>query len=566
VVRDVARGRDLVTTEVVSNYLVAVADEMKRTVVRTAMSPVIYEVLDFSTGVFDRRGRLVAQTAGLAIFLGTLDWAVQAVLKKFGDDLHPGDVILTNDPYEGGGTHLNDVSVVAPVFDAGRLRGFVASRAHWMDIGGQVPLSVMTNATEIHQEGLLLPVVKAYERGRPNRQLIDTLTANIRQPETWKGDFGAQLAACHVGRRRLAELLARYGPEVVEDCIDATLDATERLTRERLEAMPDGRYRGVDFLDSDTVTGSPVRVEVAIEKSGADVTLDFTGSAPATKSSYNLTYCGLVSGCRVLLRAITDPHGPTNDGCFRPLTVKAPPGTVVNATKPSPVAMYGEVARRAIDAAWRALSEVIPQGLPAGHFGTICGQCMAGWDDRLAPSRYTSFSAPNGGGWGATPDRDGESALVCVSNGDTRNTPVEIIEARNPLMVTRYELRTDSGGPGKYRGGLGTTLEFLVETGGQYAATFAAGRAERAAFGLHGGRDGVTNRVTVTRDGKTIAGLGRSTAFLLEKGDLVTVESGGGGGWGDPRERDPRAIAEDVRLGYVSPEAAAGDYEWGTGP
>ncbi len=551
---------DPVTVEVVSHYLRAVADEMKRTIVRTAMSPVIYEVLDFSTGVFDRRGRLVAQTAGLAIFLGTLDWAVQATIRKFGADLHPGDVILTNDPYSGGGTHLNDVSVVAPVFYRGKLEGFVASRAHWMDIGGQVPLSVMTTATEINQEGLLLPVVRAYHRGRPDRQLLDFLAANVRLPEVMKGDFNAQLAASRAGERRLLELFERYGAETVDRCIEVFLDAGERVTRARLSAMPDGRYSGTEYLDTDRTTGRPVKVHVTIEKTGSELTLDFTGSDQATKSSYNVTYCGLVSGCRVLLRAITDPKAPTNDGCFRPLKVVAPPGTVVNAGRPSPVGMYGEVARRAIDAAWMALAEVLPGGLPAGHFGSICGQCMAGWDDREPEPRYTSFSGPNGGGWGATPAEDGESAMVCVSNGETKNNPVEILEAKNPLLITRYELRQDSGGPGKRRGGLGTTLEFRVLTSGEYMATFAAGRAERGAFGSAGGRPGIPNRVTVTREGQVIAGLERETAFALKKGDLITVESGGGGGWGDPAEREPSLVAADVEAGYVSPEAAEKEY------
>ena len=552
---------DPVSVEVIEHHLTATAEQMKRTIIRTAMHPIIYEVLDFSTAVFDAKGRLAAQASGLAIFLGTLDWAVRSVLKKFGpDNLQPGDIILTNDPYNGGGTHLSDVSVVEPIFHETRIIGFVASRAHWNDIGGAVPLSVQTNAKEIYAEGLILPVVKLYQGGRLNRGLMDMISANIRGSEHQIGDLKAQLAAAAVGKTRMIELACKYGPDVLETSVSQIQDAAEVLTRRNIADIPDGEFHGEDFLDDQGHGGPPTRIKVRIVKQLDELEFDFNGSAPANPSGYNMTLCSLVAACRIILKAIIDPRGSTNDGSFRPLTVTAPAGSVVNAIHPTPVSLYGEPGRRAIDAVLRALAPVIPDRLPAGHYGTIAGVAMAGWDDRTDPPTWASFQGPNGGGWGASLGRDGESALCCITNGDTRNTPTEIIEALSPLRVLRYQLRQDTGGAGQWRGGLGTTYEFEVLTEGPFNLTCALGRTLFAPFGVEGGRDGATNVVKIIRDGSVISTLGRATSVALQRGDRVLVNTGGGGGYGKPDKRDREAVRHDIRLGYITPAAAHADY------
>lgn len=524
---------DAVTTEVIRHALVGAAEEMKLSLMRSAYSPIIYEVLDFSTAVFDARGRLAAQAAGLSIFLGTLDWSVAAVRDKFGDSIAEGDVFLTNDPYVGGGTHLNDVSVVAPAYLGGRLVGFSASRAHWNDIGGAVPLSVQTNARDIYGEGLRLPIVRLIAKGVMQPDVLDLIRANVRESETQIGDLNAQLASGFSGGQRLCALAERYGVDVLEDALERLQDGTETYVRRRLGELPDFDVSAEDALDDDGVGGAPTRICVRAVKRGDELQLDFAGSDPSNPSGYNMSLCALVSACRVIFKALLDPATPANDGTFRALKVAAPPGSVVHALPPTPVSLYGEPARRAIDAVWRAVAVALPGVLPAGHYGTIAGLAMSGWDDRSEPRVPASFQGPNVGGWGASAEQDGESALCCITNGDTRNTPAEVVENVAPLRVWRYGLRDGSGGRGRRNGGLGIVYEFEILTGGPFAMTCALGRTDLAPFGAAGGGDGATNRVEVRRAGETTI-LKRETAYPLRRGDRVVLLTGGGGGWGEP--------------------------------
>lgn len=553
----IERSVDPITVEVVRYALVGVAEEMKSALARTAHTPIVHEVQDFSTGVFDAEGRLAAQAAGLAIFLGTLDWAVRAVIDKYGkDDLQPGDVYLTNDPFEGGGTHLNDVSVVEPIFAGGRLCGFAASRAHWNDIGGPVALSVQTSAREVRAEGVLLPVLRLYRGATLNRELSDLLRANVRDANRQMGDLNAQIVAGRVGAARLQELVERHGVGTVAASIVRFQDSSDELVRRRLRELPDFDDKREQYLDDDGLGGAPTKIAVRVSKQGDELRLDFAGSDPATPSGYNAARCALVSGCRVILKALVDPESPANDGSFRALTVAAPEGSVVSAVHPSAVSFYGEPTRRAIDAIWQAVSAAVPGRLPAGHFGTIAGIAMVGWDDRRSPAQWAVYQGPNFGGWGASPGTDGESAMCCVTNGDTRNTPAEVIESQAPLRVHRHELRTDSGGPGRWRGGLGAEYEFEVLTGGPFAITCALGRTDFPPFGAEGGSDGSLNVVEVRSGANRITTLKRATAFPLKLGDRVVVTTGGGGGYGHALERSPAEIELDVRRGYVSPAAA----------
>lgn len=552
---------DKITVEVVRNYLITIADEMKKVIERTSMSPIIYEVLDFSTGVFTRDAKLIGQAAGLTMFLGTLDLAVEATLRKFGaDGLKPGDLIITNDPYEGGGTHLNDVVAISPIFYQGELAAFGAVRAHWIDLGGKVPFSQMSDATEIFQEGLVFPVVKLYDQGVLNEALFEVIRTNVRLPASVSGDLQSQVAACRIAERRITELLEKYGVDTFDNAVNQILANSEVQIRAAIAAIPDGVYRAEDHADAAGPDGDPIRIAVEVRVEGDEITFDFTGTDDATNSSFNQGWGSLLSSCRAMLKCITTPQDPTNDGSFRPLHVVAPEGCCLNVKRPSPVCMYGELGMHVMDAIWKALAPVLPERLPAGHYSTVAAQGFAGYDTATQPPSFFMFGGPNAGGWGAGKEWDGENALICLGDGDTRNTPMEVIEAKYPIQVLRYTLIPDSGGAGEYRGGLGLEVTYRMLRGNALSAVFVSGRCKFPAFGLFGGTDGQLNEIYITRDGQRGPCTCQAAGLPLHVGDEITVIAGGGGGWGDPQQRDPDRVHQDVALGYVTPRAAAEQY------
>jgi N-methylhydantoinase B len=553
---------DKITVEVIRNYLITVAEEMKKVIERTSMSPIIYEVLDFSTGVFTRDAKLIGQAAGLTMFLGTLDLAVAAALRKFGvDGLKPGDLIITNDPYVGGGTHLNDVVTISPIFHGGELIAFGAVRAHWIDLGGKAPFSQMSDATEIFQEGLLFPILKLYDGGVLNQALYELILANVRIPDAVAGDLQSQVAACRIAERRMVEIVEKYGVAPFDQAVQRIMDNSEQEIRAAIRAIPDGVYVAEDHADGAGPDGDPIRVQVTVTKAGDEITFDFTGSDPATASSFNQGWGALLSCCRAMLKCVTTPQDPTNDGSFRPLHVVAPAGTCLNVSKPSPVCMYGELGMHVMDAIWKALAPVMPDRLPAGHYGTVAAQGLAGYDTAFSPARFFMFGGPNGGGWGAGRHWDGENALICLGDGDTRSTPMEIIEAKYPIQILRYALIPDSGGAGQWRGGLGLTVVYQMLRGEQLSAVFVSGRCKFPAFGLEGGLDGRTSEIFITRDGQPGPCTCQAAGLPIQVGDIITVSAGGGGGYGDPAARDPDLLRRDVALGYVSPAAARALYK-----
>ena len=556
-----AQPLDKITVEVIRNYLITVAEEMKKVIERTSMSPIIYEVLDFSTGVFTRDAKLIGQAAGLTMFLGTLDLAVAAALDKFGvAGLKPGDLIITNDPYIGGGTHLNDVVCISPIFYSGELVGFGAVRSHWIDLGGKAPFSQMSDATEIFQEGLLFPIIKLYDGGVLNEAVYEMIRANVRLPDSVAGDLQSQVAACRIAERRLSELVAKYGVDTVEGAVALIMDNSERQVRAALQALPDGVYQGEDYADSAGPDGPPIRVYVTVTKTADTITFDFTGSDPATASSFNQGWGALLSCCRAMLKCVTTPQDPTNDGSFRPLQVIAPAGSCLNVSKPSPVCMYGEIGMHVMDAIWKALAPVMPDQIPAGHYSTVAAQGFAGYDTAYQPARFFMFGGPNGGGWGAGRNWDGENALICLGDGDTRSTPMEIIEAKYPLQILKYALIPDSGGAGQFRGGLGLTVVYKLLRGEQLSAVFVCGRCKFPAFGLFGGQDARPSDIYITRNGKPGPCTCQAAGLPLQVGDVITVNAGGGGGYGDPALRDRALVQQDVALGYISAATAKAIY------
>jgi N-methylhydantoinase B len=526
---------------------------------RTSMSPIIYEVLDFGSGLTDADGQLITQGNGVTVFIGTLAFAVRAALEKFGrDGLRPGDVIATNDPYTGGGTHLSDVTLVVPIFHDGELVAFATSKAHWTEVGGKDPGSWTTDSTEIYQEGLQLPCVKLWEEGRLVESVVDVIAANVRLPEMTLGDMYAQAAALRLGERRFGELCAKYGPEVVLGAMDALLDYGERLTRLALAGVPNGVYEAENTIDDDGIGNGPFPVRVRVTVTDDEFVCDFTGSHPQVPGPVNCSATGLHSGARTLFMAITDPRIPVNDGCFRPLRIVCPPGTIFSAERPAPVSTYWETLNYVTDLLWKALAPVVPGRLPAGHFLSVCGSVVAG--EHPDTGELFLLVEPHAGGWGGGAEKDGEQGLMCVADGETYMVPVEVLEARYGVLVDRYALDTEpAAGAGRRRGGRGCVRAYRAVAEEIYV-TATCGRHRFPPWGAAGGSDGSRNEVRFLHADGRVVTRGKVARYRLERGEVVEIVTGTGGGWGDPRERPVAAVVEDVRDGYVTFEQAAADY------
>ncbi len=550
---------DPFTLEIVKEGLIAIGDEMFVALQRTSKSTIIYEVLDFASGLTDAKGQLITQGNGVTGFLGTLSFAVRYALDKFGrQGLAPGDVIITNDPYTGGGTHLSDVTLLVPIFYRGELVAFSASKAHWTEVGGKDPGSWTTDATEVFQEGLQFPCVKLYEAGRPVQSLIDVIEANVRLPDMTLGDMYAQAASLRLGERRFQELCDKYGVEVVLGSIEALLDYGERLTRLELAKLPKGVFEAEDMIDDDGIGNGPFPVRVKVTITDEEMVCDFTGTHPQVPGPVNCTLTGLHSGVRTIFKAITGPQIPVNEGCFRPLKVVCPPGTIFTAERPAPVSTYWETMEYVTDLVWKALAPVVPHRLPAGHFLSVCGVVVAG----LHPDTGELFLLvePQAGGWGAAAQRDGEQGLMCVADGETYVIPVEVAEARYGVLVEQYALDTQAeGGAGRYRGGRGCVRDYRAVADEVFlTATF--GRHKYVPWGVNGGQPGSRNEVRIFHeDGREVV-LGKCARYRLKKGEVARLVTGTGGGFGDPRERPVEEVIEDVKDGYITLAQAERDY------
>ncbi len=549
---------DLFTIEIVKDALVAIGDEMFIALQRTSKSTIIYEVLDFASGLTDANGQLITQGNGVTGFLGTLTFAVRSVLEKFGPErLHPGDVIITNDPYGGGGTHLSDVSLIVPIFYEGQLVAFSASKAHWTEVGGKDPGSWTTDATEVFQEGLQFPCVKLYEEERPVQSLIDLIAANVRLPDMTLGDMYAQAASLRLGERRFQELCHKYGLDVVQYSIEALLDYGERMTRLELAKLPKGVYEAEDWIDDDGIGNGPFPVCVKITITDDEFICDFTGTHPQVPGPVNCALTGLHSGVRTMLKAITSPSIPVNEGCFRPLKIICPPRTIFTAERPAAVSTYWETMNYVTDLVWKALAPIVPDRLPAGHFLSVCGVVVAG--QHPDTNELFLLVEPQAGGWGAGATKDGESGLMCVGDGETYVIPIEVAETRYGIIVDRYELdtRTDAGA-GRHHGGRGCIRDYRAAVDLTLTATF--GRHKYVPWAIAGGQEGSRNEVRILHaDGREVV-LGKCARYPLKRGEVARLITGTGGGWGSPLERPVEAVIEDVRDGYVSLEQAKRDY------
>ncbi len=549
---------DPFTEEIIKDKLGAIADEMGVVLARTSMSPVVYEVLDFACGIADRDGQVIAQTNGITVFTGTFKPQVESVLRKFGaDSLQPGDIFVTNDPYAGA-THICDICLIAPIIEEGALLGFGVSVTHWVDIGGGMPGSIPPDATEIFQEGLLVPCLLLARAGNVDEGILDILRANVRLPQMALGDLHAGMAAVKIGERGVQDLCRRYGTGALESATASLLAQGEQLSRAEIARIPDGVYEAQDVIDGDGLSDDAIPIRVKVTVSGEEMEVDFAGTSPQTRGPINCARGALESACKTAFRAITAPQAPSNEGAFRPFTILCPEGTIFTAVKPAPTGWYYESTAFATELVWKALAPVLPEKLGAGSYVSVCATYVVGPSDDDAD--VWVLVEPNDGGWGADAELDGESGLISSVDGDTYNFPVEVIESRFPLRVDQYALATEQGsGPGRRRGGFGLIRDYRIldERG---AVSFGSmGGWRRRPWGLDGGGEGTNNGIEYLHADGERSRHGRVKRDV-KAGDVVRIVTGGGGGYGDPFEREPERVAADVLDGYVTAEQAAEVY------
>ncbi|MEM1732241.1 MAG: hydantoinase B/oxoprolinase family protein [Desulfurococcaceae archaeon] len=531
------------TLEIIKNAIIVANEEMFYAWARTAKSPVIYEVLDFSVGITNAKGDLVAEAPGVPGFSGVLDFVVKEAIEKWIHDLHPGDVIVNNVPY-GSGTHLNDVALIAPIFYKDVLVGFTATKGHWSEVGGMAFGSWNPHATEIYQEGLQLPNVKLYVEGRPNKDVIDIILANSRLPDNTLDDMESQVASMRVAARRIISLVDKYGLDAVLTAMERIIEDGERYARIRLRELPKGVFEAEDYIDAAIASSDkPIYVRARVEITDEGFVVDFTGSSRQVPSPINSPYPATVAGVKEVYMAIIDPHVTPNAGLFKPLKVIAPQGSIFNPVKPAPTSTFWEAMAFATDLVWKALAPHVRDRLTAGHFLSIIATIIGGVDDRTGEP--FAIVEPQPGGWGAGYDMDGTSGLVAVGDGETYIASTEVYEKNFPILVERYTLNTEDGvGHGKYRGGFGVIREYRI-LNSTALVTIQVGRHDYPPWGVEGGLPGPGNRVVVYRQGSSPIEVRRMTAEIFKKGDLVSIRTSGGGGWGDPLDRDPMLVLQD---------------------
>lgn len=536
---------DPITLEIIQNALQAAADEMFAAMRKTAMSSIIYEVLDMGTGITDADGRLASSGAGIPAFVGVLDKSVKFILSKH-DKIHPGDVFITNDPWHGGVTHLNDLVLAMPVFSEGKLIAWTANIAHNSDVGGMAPGSLSGEATEIFQEGLRLPAIKLINQGELDQSVMDIITTNSRMPDFLLGDVWAAIASVRIGANRLEGLAEKYGQETFSEAISSFMDFGEKTALAELAKLPQGTFELAEEQDD----GRIYNVKVTI--SDDEFLVDLRDNPDQDPACTNASRDGVIVCAQMVFKSLTDPDTPANEGSFRPLKVLTREGTIFHAKEPAAIGFYFETEVRVYDLIWRCLAPHIPERLPAGNFSSICGTFIGGIHPDTG--RQYTIIEPQIGGWGAWEGQDGNPCIFSGFHGETYNTPAEISEARNGLYVDRMALNTASGGAGEYTGGRGLILEYRIRTENGFV-TAGYTRSRIKPWSLEGGEEGSGNFIEVIKpEGKEtysfVSGLSVTTD------DVIRVITSSGAGYGDPKQRSRDAVQEDVKNGLVSEQDA----------
>ncbi|MEA2322530.1 MAG: N-methylhydantoinase, partial [Solirubrobacteraceae bacterium] len=496
---------------------------------------------------------------GIPIFLGAMHQTLPPVLERYPlQDMQEGDIYVSNDPFTGNGTHKNDVNILKPIFWEGEPVFFAATKAHWTDIGGKDPGSWSPDATNTYQEGVTVPPLRLYRAGVLNEELKEVILASTRMRENNEGDLMAQISACHTAEVRVHELLRTYGIELTNACIDSHFDYLEAKVRAEIEKLPDGTYTGEDLVDTDGVSEEPVKIVVHVTIDGSDITFDFSDcETQRFGGSGNAHLVNTVASCRVAMKCLLAPHETANEGFYRPMRVITREGTVTHPVHPAPGTVWDNVGRAIIESVLFALAPVVPERSIGGIFGGVQALAMAGIDPRAGVPFIHVM--PYAGGWGARETKDGVSALCTILNGDNDNIPCEVSEAKYPLLVERYELIPDSGGAGRTRGGLGVVTEYRILSDGAMVSC-GMGRSRFSPPGLFDGGDGMRSTLIIDDNDGPPRELPFCAGEIVQGNGLLSHRCGGGGGFGDPRERSPEAIVADVVDGYVTAEAAVRDY------
>ena len=548
---------DPITVEIIRCALKAAANEMSAVLKRTAYNMMIYEVQDYCVSIVDHQGRTMSQNEGaLPIFLADLGVAVQDGVDIYGlDNIRPGDVFLVNHP-EICGQHLNNMVVYTPFFWDGTLLCFLAVRAHWIDVGGGSTGFGSSNTRDVYEEGLQVRSVKIYKEGKPNSEVLRLIEDNIRFPESSLGDLRAQIACCRTGEDRLGQICRKYGARVFLEAVETIWDQTDKLVRESVRAIPDGDYEAASFLDDDgRVMNKTIPIKVKIAVRGDELTIDFSEVADQVPGFINCGSSGGMAAARVAFKALTSPHREVNEGSFRALKVILPSGKLLSARRPAPIGGWSLSLPTVLDTIFRALAPALPERIPAAHKGDMGGYAIFGMNPRTG-RRYVCQNII-GGGWGGRPFEDGVSAAVSMCQGDVKNTPIELQELYYPLFYQCHAFRQDSGGAGKYRGGIGVEVKIQPLT--DFYLSRNTDRIKCPPWGLMGGGQGAVNETRIQRNGKEEILPGKFSHLLVHPGETVTCFSAGGGGYGAPAERDADAVKRDIELGYVS-EAQANEH------
>ena len=543
---------DPITLEIIQNSLRAISDEMFHTIAKTAMSPIIYEVLDMATAIVTPKAELASAGSGIPSFVGALDKSVAKILEVHGEEnIKEGDIYATNDPYYGGITHLNDMVLLKPVFYQGKIIAWTANIAHWNDVSGKSPGSMSVDATEIFQEGIRVPAVKLFENDQPVSGVFNMIVCNSRMPDYLKGDMWAQIAALRLGSKRIIELAEKYGIDTYIDAVDSYLEYGEKMARHAISQLPDGHYKINDPQDD----GSFLSVEMTVKND--ELIVDLTSAPEASEGPENLSRDGSLLACEMMLMNLIGDRNTVNGGCVRALTVKTREGSLYHAKEPSPCGVYFETMVRLYDLLLRCLAEQITDQLPAGNFSSICATIMGG----IHPDTNNHYSViePEIGGWGAGKGFDGVNAMFCGLHGDTFNCPAEIAEARYGVSVGQMSLNDEDGGAGQYRGGKGIVIDYVMRNDDSFL-TCAYSRSKVAPWGLNNGEAGTYNRVHVLRTDGTDERYAMASEVVVNSGDIIRVVTANGGGYGDPKLRDKQAVLADIKNGYVSKEYASSVY------
>ncbi len=531
---------DPITFAVIKNAFDTIVDEMAYNVMRTARSHIVRDVLDYSTTLCDQKGRIIAQAKTVALHLGAVPDAIEAVRAAFGDDLHPGDVVVMNDPYEGG-MHLPDIFMFKPVFFEERLSGFTVVVAHHCDMGGRVPGSNASDSTEIFQEGFRVPPLKLYERGVANKTLFRLFEKNVRVPDLVIGDLLAQHATCRMGERQYLRLLEQHGAAAVEAYIEGLLDYAETMTRREIEAWPDGSYSFTDHIDGDGFTEDAIPIKVTITVRGGHLEVDFEGSAAQVRGAINSTLSFVKSATYLSVRCVMDTDAPNNAGVFRCIEVKASEGSMLNPRLPAAVAARALTGYRIVDTMLGCLAKIVPQRVMAAGEGGNTVVCLGGYD-RESGAPFILVDMINGA-WGGRADQDGIEGVTNPSQ-NMSNLPVETLEARYPVRIEAFGYRQDSCGAGRWRGGLGLSRIYRL-LAPEAMLQLRSDRTAHPPYGLFGGEPGAltVNILNPDRNPETVPG---KLTRTIHAGDSLCHHQAGGGGYGDPLDREPELVARDA--------------------